>query len=147
MAPLQRVAAVDGWFTLDEDAPCLIGGRCGMCGVVVFGRTVVACPNPQCEGTELEAAELGRTGRVWSFATNHYAPPAPYIAAEPFEPYTLAAVELARERIVVLGQLADGVEPAGLSIGQEVEVTLRTLYADDERSYLMWAWRPVAAAS
>lgn len=137
----QRVAAVEGWFTLDQEAPRLIGGRCTTCGAVVFPRRAVACPNPGCAGAELEEALLGRTGRIWSFATNHYPPPSPYIAPDPFEPYTVAAVELSEEKIVVLGQLADDVAASALAVGQEVELTLKTLYSDDERDHLVWAWK------
>ena len=146
MVSRQRVAAIDGWFTLDEDAPHLIGGRCSACGTAAFPHRVVACPNPACIGAQLEASPLGRTGRVWSFATNHYAPPAPYISPEPFEPYTVAAVELSQDRLVVLGQLAEGVDPSTVQIGQEVELALKTLYTDDDHEYLMWAWRPVREA-
>ena len=89
---------------------------------------------------------LGRTGRIWSYATNHYAPPAPYIAPEPFEPYTVAAVELSDERLVVLGQMTAGVAPEDLAVGQEVEVSLGTLYSDDDTDYLMWQWAPRSTA-
>ena len=54
---------------------------------------------------ELEEVALSRTGKLWSYTTNHYKPPEPYVAPDPFTPYTVAAVELIEERIVVLGQL------------------------------------------
>ncbi len=57
----------------------------------------------------------------------------------------MAAVELGKERIVILGQLADEVDPTDLQVGQEMEVTLGTLYEDDENEYLVWKWKPVAA--
>ncbi|MGH9031886.1 MAG: Zn-ribbon domain-containing OB-fold protein, partial [Acidimicrobiia bacterium] len=94
-------------------------------------------------GEELEEAQLGRRGRVWSYTTNHYAPPPPFVAPEPFEPYTIVAAELPDEQMVVLGQLAEGADPAGLSVGAEVELVLGTLYEDDEHEYVVWKWRPV----
>ena len=104
-----RVPAVDGWFTTDDE-PHLIGARCPACATIVFPPREGGCPNPECDSDTLEPTELSRRGRVWSYTENHYAPPPPYVAAEPFEPYALAAVELDDERIVVLGQVATGVQ-------------------------------------
>jgi uncharacterized OB-fold protein len=145
-AQRQRVPAVEGWFTLDDDAPTLLGVRCLACQTVVFPPRTGACPNPRCRGTELQVQPLGRRGRIWSFSTNHYPPPEPYMAPEPFVSYTVAAVELAEERLVVLGQMAGDVDPAALAVGDEVEVTLGTLFTDDEHEYVTWQWRPVGAA-
>ena len=141
-AQLTRVPAIDGWFTLDADEPTLLGATCSTCATIVFPPRAGACPNPSCDGTELKPAPLGRFGRIWSYTTNHYAPPEPYIAADPFEPFTVAAVELAEERLVVLGQIVPGTDPATLSVGQEVEITLGTLYTDDDNEYVMWQWAP-----
>ena len=62
-----------------------------------------------------------------------------------FRSYTVAAVELTEERMVILGQLADGVDPASIEVGQEMELTLATLYEDDEHEYIVWKWKPAAA--
>ena len=140
-AQRQRVAAIEGWFTLDADAPALLGNRCTRCATIVFPPRAGSCPNPACRGSELHATPLSRTGRIWSYTTNHYAPPEPYIAADPFEPYTIAAVELAGERLVVLGQMVAGTDPATLRVGQEVEVTLGVLFRDGDTDHLMWQWR------
>ena len=86
---------------------------------------------------------LGRRGTVWSYATNHYQPPEPYVAPDPFEPYTVVAVELPDEQMVVLGQLAEGVDPTTITVGTEVELVVGTLYEDDEHEYVVWKWRPV----
>ena len=141
-AQLQQVPAIEGWFTLDADAPALLGATCTTCSTIVFPPRSGACPSPSCAGAELTPQPLGRFGRIWSYTTNHYAPPEPYIAADPFEPFTVAAVELAEERLVVLGQIVPGVDPATLSVGQEVEVTLGTLYSDEDNEYVMWQWAP-----
>ncbi len=105
MTTKERVPAVEGWFTTEEPYT-LIGAKCGTCGTYVFPPRSGACPNPSCDATELEPTPLSRRGRVWSYTENHYAPPAPYVAAEPFEPYALAAVELEAEGLVILGQVA-----------------------------------------
>jgi hypothetical protein len=65
------------------------------------------------------------------------------MAPDPFVPYTVVAVELPEEQIVVLGQLSTEADPAGLAVGAEVEVTVETLFADDEHEHRVWRWRPV----
>jgi uncharacterized protein len=140
----ERVPAVDGWFTTEEPYT-LIGAKCAACGTYVFPPRSGACPNPDCDSLELEPAPLSRRGRVWSYTENHYAPPPPYVAAEPFEPYALAAVELEAEGLVILGQVAKGVMAADLEIGMEVEVDLQVLFTDDEGvEKWIWTWAPAA---
>jgi uncharacterized OB-fold protein len=138
------IPAIDGWFTTDPDRPALLGSRCGSCGTIAFPRETTFCRNPGCRGREFDEVELSRRGTVWSFTDACYQPPPPYVpVTDPFEPFTIAAVELADEKMVVLGQLVDGVGIDDLHAGMEVEVTLGTLYEDDENRYLMWKWQPV----
>lgn len=140
-----RTPAIEGWFTTDEAGPALLGTRCGGCGTYFFPKETVVCRNPRCFSTELEEVELSRRGRVWSFTNNCYPPPEPYVSPDPFEPYAIAAVELEKEKMVVLGQVADGIPVERLEAGLEVELVLDTLYEDDENEYLVWKWRPTAA--
>jgi uncharacterized OB-fold protein len=140
----QRVPAIEGWFTLGDE-PRLIGLHDQGSGSYFFPKGVAIARAPGFADSELREVELSRTGRLWSYTTNHYAPPEPYVSPDPFVPYTVAAVELARERMVVLGQLDSGVDPASLEVGQEMELVLGTLYEDDEHEYLVWKWRPLAS--
>jgi uncharacterized OB-fold protein len=82
---------------------------------------------------------------VWSCTDVRYRPPAPYASdpGRPWEPCTLVAVELAAERMVVLGQAAPGVAVADLPVGTEVEVVPGVLAEDQERVWTTWHWRPV----
>ncbi len=146
MTTKERVAAVEGWFTLDDAAPRLLGNRCTRCDSYFFPKASGLCRNPACDCSEFEDAALSNRGTVWSFTTNHYAPPAPYVAADPFEPFSVAAVELPREKMVVLGQLAEGVDPATLRVGDEVELVLGTLFEDDDHEYVVWKWKPTEEA-
>jgi uncharacterized OB-fold protein len=143
MTTKERVPAVDGWFTLDAADPRLLGNRCTRCGSYFFPKASAFCRNPACDGTEFDEVALSNRGTIWSFTTNHYAPPAPYVAPDPFEPYSVAAVELPEERMVVLGQVADGVDPATLRVGAEVELTFGTLFEDEEHEYVVWKWKPI----
>ena len=114
-------------------------------GTVFFPKQELYCRNPRCAGAEFEEGPLSRTGTVWSFTEHFYQPPEPYVSPDPFVPYTVAAVELAEEKMVVLGQVAAGVESKNLRAGMEVELVLEKLYEDDENEYLVWKWKPVAA--
>lgn len=134
----------EGWFT--SDPPTLVGQRCGLCATVAFPPTRHHCPNPGCDGTadDLTAAPLGATGTVWSYTDARYAPPPPYVSrTDPYEPFTLAAVELDGAGLVVLGQLADGLGLADVAIGQRVELAVEPLFEDDDTVHTMWRWRPV----
>ena len=137
----ERVPAIEGWFTMDAE-PRLRGLRDPESGTFFFPKDVAVSRAPGYAHAELEDVEFSRTGKLWSYTTNHYPPPEPYVSPEPFEPYTVAAVELGPERMVVLGQLVPGVDPATLEIGMEMELVLDTLYEDDEKEYVVWKWRP-----
>ena len=140
--------AVEGWFTLDEREPALLGTRCSSCGTVFFPREARSCRNPECDGTELTEVRLSTRGRVWSYTNACYQPPAPYVPrSDPFEPFTLAAVELPDEQLVVLGQVVDGVGVEDLSVGTEVELVLDTLFEDDDAEHVVWKWKPVGVSS
>jgi uncharacterized OB-fold protein len=64
--------------------------------------------------------------------------------SDPFVPFTIAAVMLDTEQMVVLGQCVEGVRPEDLSIGDEMEVVIDVLYESDGIEYTTWKWRPTA---
>ncbi len=139
-----RVPAVEGLFTLDEHAPHLIGGKVPGTESYFFPMHTAGA-DPSVGSVPLEEVLLSRRGRIWSYTTSHYPPPPPFVAAtEPYEPVTIAAVELEVEKMVVLGQCPAGVKPDDLKIGMEMELMVDTLYRDDDHEYLVWKWRPVA---
>ena len=139
-----RVPAIENWFTQADEAR-LIGLRDPGSNSYFFPKDVAISAAPGHAGAELEEVELSRTGRLWSWTTNHYAPPPPYVSPDPFVPYTVAAVELTKERMVVLGQLAPGVDPERLELGMEMELVLATLFEDDDAEHVVWKWKPVQA--
>jgi uncharacterized OB-fold protein len=141
-----RVPAVEGWFSTEGDEPALLGSRCRSCGTYAFPREAFFCRNPACDSTAFDEVSLSRRGRVWSYTDAHYTPPAPYVAADPFVPFCIAAVELAEEKMVVMGQVVPGVTVDDLAVGDEVELVTDVLYEDDDHEYLVWKWRPVAGA-
>jgi uncharacterized OB-fold protein len=151
-----RRPAVDGWFVApglpvpdgltDVDAssgPRLVGSRCAACHTYAFPPRQGPCPNPACTQAELEPTLLSPAGTVWSYTENHYAPPAPYVASDPFEPYALAAVELADEGLVVLGQVARGIAAADLTVGMPMRLGVQVLFTDDDGTdHVVWVWEP-----
>ena len=62
-------------------------------------------------------------------------------------PFCIAAVELAEEKMVVMGQVVPEVTVDDLAVGTEVELVVDVLYEDDDHEYLVWKWRPVTAGS
>ena len=133
---------LDGWFTLDAKAPQLIGSRCTTCGTYYFPRQKNFCRNPDCAGESLEDTPLSRSATLWSFTNAAYQPPEPYVQVDKdaFVPFAIAAVELAKEKMIVLGQVAAGVGVGSLRAGMAMELILEPL-ADGK---LTWKWKPAA---
>jgi len=136
-----QLPAIEGWFTMDAE-PHLLGSRCTSCKSFFFPKESFFCRNPACGGTEFEEVPLSRTGTLWSFTNNCYPPPAPYIAPDPFGPYAVAAVKLSEEKMVVLGQVVQGVSVEDLKIGMPMELVLEKLYEDEKNEYVVWKWKP-----
>ncbi|MGH4030429.1 Zn-ribbon domain-containing OB-fold protein [Actinomycetota bacterium Odt1-20B] len=140
---------VPQWFGGEGDAFRLLGTRCSACEAVFFPREDAFCRNPGCSGGELVEVPLSRRGTIWSYTDGRYRPPAPYVSDPEltWQPYTLIAVELAAERMVVLGQTVPGITPADLEIGMEVEVVPGVLNEDEETTWTTWQWRPVGVGA
>lgn len=145
--PTDQAPAIDGWFDTDESGqPHLIGGKCTHCATIVFPPRANNCPNPACDSDVLDRVPLSSRGTVWSYTENQYAPPPPYPASDPYEPYAIAAVELAAEGIIVLGKVVTGTGAADLKVGQAMELALEPLYTDDDGvERLVYAWKKVSA--
>jgi uncharacterized OB-fold protein len=143
----QTIAAREDWYTLDAKRPRLLGSQCAACKTYYFPKHAGYCRNPACDSQTFDEVELSHRGRIWSYTNAAYPPPPPFFANDPYEPFAIAAVELEAERIVVLGQLASGVSVDHVSIGDEVELTLETLYEDDDNAYVVWKWQPTDGAA
>jgi uncharacterized OB-fold protein len=143
---IRQQPAIDGWFATDDAGnPHLIGSKCPRCGTYVFPPVLSGesnCPNPACVGEKLEPVAFSTRGTLWSYTENRYPPPAPYPAPDPFEPFAIAAVELAREGLIVLGKVVEGTLAADLKVGMEMELTTMPLFTDDDGvQRLVHAWR------
>lgn len=138
---------LEGWFTADRERPHLLGTRCTSCGTVYFPRQKQFCRNPGCEGEQFDEVPLSRTGRLWSYTNACYKPPEPFVAAEPFVPFAIAAVELEAEKMIVLGQVVAGVGVEQLEVGMTMELVLDTLSEDADATRLTWKWKPAGGRS
>ena len=136
-------AAIEGWWSVDDSgAPHLVGATCPRCSTYVFPPRADNCPNPGCEADELEPVALSRFGTLWSYTENRYQPPPPYPQADPFEPFAVAAVQLAAEGLIVLGKVVEGTLAADLKVGMEMELTTMPLYVgDDGVRRTVYAWK------
>lgn len=139
---------LEGWFGQDEGGAHLIGSRCTACGTFYFPRQSRYCRNPACDSEQFEDVPLSRSGRLWSYTDAAYQPPPPYVAAEPFVPFAIAAVELEREKMIVLGQVVQGTGVAALEVGMTMELVIETLSetqgANGPERHLGWKWKPAA---
>ena len=142
----ESVPAIEGWFEVggaDGSVPHLLGAHCRSCGTYAFPPRSGPCPNPRCDAIDLGTVPLSTKGTLWSFTENHYAPPAPYVAADPFKPYALAAVALEEEGMVVLGQVPTSVRAADLRVGMPMRLGIDVLFTgEDGVDRLVWTWEP-----
>jgi uncharacterized protein len=132
----------DDVFTGPPDAPCLIGSRCGACGVVSF-PVQDGCPRCGTEG--MARIDLARRGTLWTWTTQGFLPKHPYAGPETeadFEPFLLGYVELPGEVRVearLLGLTRDTVR-----IGMELELVTFPFRTDlDGTVVLAYAFAPV----
>ena len=134
--------AIDGWFATDGSGePHLIGGKCHQCGTYVFPPRANNCPNPGCAGDELAqvAVAAGHAVELHRTATSRRRPTP---ARDPFEPFAVAAVQLADEGLIVLGKVVEGTLAADLEVGMEMELTTMPLFVDDDGvERIVYAWR------
>lgn len=139
----EQVPVLEGWFTLNEDQPHLIGTQCAACDSFYFPKQSSYCRNPDCESEDFAEVELSRTGTLWSYTNAVYQPPPPFVAEDPFVPYAIAAVQLDTEKMIILGQVIDGVEVTALEVGMAMELVLEPL-ADGK---LTWKWKPMSGGA
>jgi uncharacterized OB-fold protein len=141
----KRLAVIEGWFTMDPEDPRLIGNRCNACGDHFFPRAL-SCRNPDCMKEDLEEVLLSKRGKLWSYTNNYYPPPSPYVPPDPFVTYAIVVIELSEEKLMVMGQLADGYEFSDLRVGMEMELVVEPLSINDQgNEYVIWKWKPATA--
>lgn len=137
---MTRVPAIEGWFTDNEAEPQLIGTRGVTSGSYFFPPSLAVSANPNAPFEDREPALLSRIGTLWSYTTNHYSPPEPSVQVAP---YTVCAVELATEKMVILGALATGADASQLKVGMQMELVIGPLFTEDDVEHTMYQWAPL----
>lgn len=132
---------------MDAATPYLIGTQCKSCNTYYFPKQSLFCKNPACNGETFDEVQLSRTGKIWSFTNACYQPPEPYVAADPYVPYAIIAVELEKEKMIVLGQAVEGVDVSQLKAGMDVELVLEKLFEDEQSVKMTWKWKPVGVSA
>jgi uncharacterized OB-fold protein len=145
MEAKKQIPCLDGWFTMPPQEPQLIGNRCQSCGHYFFPK-VTTCRNPLCKKTKpLEKVLFSSKGKLVAYTVNHYPPPPPYHAPDPFVPFGVVSVELP-EGIRVGGQVPKDVDLNSLKVGMEMEMVIDILYEDDQGNEVMsWKFRPATS--
>ena len=134
------VPIAHGLFTWPADEPRLIGGVCDDCGAVSFPRPP-SCS--RCTSEVIEERLLARTGTLWSWTVQRFAPKEPYIGPTLFEPYGVGYVELAGE-VIVETRLTTA-DPEQLEIGQPMELVVVPFTTNDDGvEVVTFAFGPVA---
>jgi uncharacterized OB-fold protein len=105
------------------DEPRLIGSICAACGTTTFPAQR-SCP--RCTRTDVRAAPLATTGRLWTWTVQAFEPKPPYLADGPFEPYGVGYVELATQQgdgaVLVESRLTEA-SPDRLEIDAQMTLT------------------------
>lgn len=128
--------------TWPDDDPQLIGSHCGACGATVFPRQSHC---PKCSRADTVDVLLPRRGTVVAWTTQGFPPGAPYIGptGKDFVPFGVGLVELG-DVVRVEGRLTEN-DPAKLSFGMEVELTMIPFTTDpDGNEIVTFAFRPVS---
>ncbi len=135
-----KIPVIEGLFTLDPKDPKLIGTKCTSCGTHYFPQTL-SCSNPECKEKKVEKCLLGPRGKLWTYTVQHYPPPPPFKAADPFVPYGIGLIELS-EKVRVLGILTES-DPKKLKLGMEMELILGKMYEENGKEVVTWKFKPV----
>lgn len=118
-------------------SPVLVGSRCPHCATSTFPQQG-GCP--RCTRWDMTPHELPRTGTLWSYTVQGFAPKSPYQGPPTFTPYGVGYVDLGD--VIVESRLTEN-DPARLRIGMPVVLVLETLRTDpDGTDVLTFAFTP-----
>lgn len=141
----ERIPIVDGLFTWPSDEPRLVAGRCEACDTLAF-PSWYQLHAPDCAGGPCEVLPLSRSGVLVSWTVQHFPPPPPFPAPDPFEPLAVGAVAFP-EGIQILGQLS-GEASDGLALGQQMVVVVEPLSVSDKgEDVLIWRFARASESS
>ncbi len=137
----ERIPVTEGLFAETAAGPRLLGSRCRTCSTPYFPRSL-SCHNPECGESQMEDADFGPRGSLWSCAIQNYPPPLPARYEEPYTPYAVGVVDLDEGLRVVARMSVD--DPESLQLGVEVELTIEPICRDEAgREVVTWKFKPL----
>ena len=126
-----KVPFKEGLFEKVSGKWTLVGGKCKQCGQIFFPPREW-CLN--CSSRDLERANLGRKGKLYSFTIVH-------MPSEHFEPpYAVGWIELP-EGIRIFSQIRRWQEHP-LEIGMDMELAIEKLWDEEEKEIIGYTFRP-----
>ena len=135
------VPAVEGLFREDSKGVRLTGSRCTTCETPYFPKSS-RCHSADCDDSQMQDADFGPDGAIWSYSVQNYPPPPPAITREPYEPYALGVVDL-DDGLRVVGRLTS-TDTEKIRVGARVQLVVGALGEDAEGSELTsWMFRPI----
>ena len=105
----------------------LAGSRCAECGVALWGVRR-RCEN--CSSQQMRDAAYARSGSVYTFTVQRYAPPKPHALPEPWSPRPVAWVDLDEQGPRILAPVHCG--PEDMAIGMRVRLVCEVAFVDAE---------------
>jgi uncharacterized OB-fold protein len=141
---VKQIPVFPEFFTWPSDDPRLVATRCKSCGYCAFPKSF-SCGNPNCTNNNVEDILLSKTGKLWSWSTQYYQPPPPFIAADPYVPFAVGLVEFP-EGIKILGIITGCADPdKQLKIDMPVEVVAEKLFTDEQGNEVIgWKFKPTS---
>jgi uncharacterized OB-fold protein len=132
--------AIEGWFTLEDEAPHLIGTRCTACGSYFFPARA-DCPHCG-EGGRIENRAVSGTGTIYASTVVHVPSPA---GLRP--PYAIGYVHLDAAPLRVFA-LFTSVDPRELVPGARVDMVIEPLRVSADGTPLVsHRFRPTAVGA
>jgi uncharacterized protein len=118
----------------------LIGSQCGRCTATTFPAQAHC---PKCSAADMADVLLPRRGTLIAWTTQGFPPGPPYKGptGQDFVPFGVGLVQLG-DQIRVEGPLTES-DPAQLTFGMDVELTMVPLYTSDGDEILTFAFQPV----
>lgn len=126
-----KVPFKEGLFEKVSGKWTLVGCKCKQCGQIFFPNREL-CLN--CSSRDLERANLGRKGKLYSFTIVH-------MPSEHFKPpYAVGWIQLP-EGIRIFSQIRRWQEHP-LEIGMDMELAIEKLWDEEEKEVIGYTFRP-----
>jgi uncharacterized protein len=134
-------ASLTDWFKVESGECHLIGTQCSSCGAYYFPPQLLGCRVQSCTASNLRPVPLSNTGALWSFTTLYEKPPPPFVEAEHFSRLSVVIVELAVQKLKVIGYLEKRTDPSSLKIGQRMQLAAGDRNQGETVDYGSLQWR------